>query len=134
MRTIKFRGKRVDNGEWVFGDYHRRAGNVHTIIAMEPNEDGKVIYALNQVIPDSVGQFTGLTDKNGKEIYEGDIVANDFGNAYIVNMAVEWCTDGYWALHEIDGDDTMHFVADYLNEIEVIGNIHDNPELLKPNE
>lgn len=134
MRTIKFRGKRLDNGEWVYGDYHCRAGNVHTIIEMEPDEDGKVCYALNQVIPDTVGQFTGLTDQNGEEIYEGDIVANDFGNAYIVNMAVEWCADGYWALHEIDGDDTMHFVADYLKEIEVIGNIHDNPELMTQND
>lgn len=130
MRTIKFRGKRLDNGEWVNGDYHRRADNVHTIIAMEPDKYGKVFYAVNQVIPDTVGQFTGLLDRNGKDIYEGDIVANDFGNNNIVNMTVEWCTDGYWALHEIDGDDTMHFVADYLKEIEVIGNIHDNPELL----
>lgn len=130
MREIKFRGKRVDNGEWVYGDYHRRAGGVHCIIDMQPDWQGKVMYQLSQVDPDTVSQFTGLTDKNGKEIYEGDIVANDFGNNNIVNMTVELCTDGYWALHEIDGDDTMHFVADYLKEIELIGNIHDNPELL----
>lgn len=121
MREIKFRGKRLDNGEWVYGDLFRMNGFPY-------------IYPGHyEVIPDTVGQFTGLLDKNGKEIYEGDIVANDFGNTNIVNMTVEWCTDGYWALHEIDGDDTMHFVADYLKEIEIIGNIHDNPELLTLN-
>lgn len=134
MRKIKFRGKSLNNGEWVCGDYHIRAGNVHTIIAMEPDKYGKVFYMVNQVIPDTVGQFTGLHDKSGNELYEGDIVANDFGNNNIVNMTVEWCTDGYWALHEIDGDDTMHFVADYLKEIEVIGNTHNNPELMKQND
>lgn len=125
MRVIKFRGKRLDNGEWVYGDLLRMHGVPY--IYPDPAPNGWNDY---KVIPDTVGQFTGLLDKNGKEIYEGDIVANDFGNAYIVNMVVEWCTDGYWALHEIDGDDTMHFVADYLKEIELIGNIHDNPELL----
>ena len=128
MRTIKFRGKRLDNSEWVYGDLLRMHGVPY--IYPDPAPDGWNDY---EVIPDTVGQFTGLLDKNGKEIYEGDIVANDFGNAYIVNMTVEWCTDGFWALHEIDGDDTMHFVADYLKEIEIIGNIHDNPELLTLN-
>lgn len=129
MREIKFRGKRVNDCEWVYGDLLRIHGVPY--IYPDPAPNGWNDY---EVIPDTVGQFTGLLDKNGKEIYEGDIVANDFGNAYIVNMAVEWCTDGYWALHEIDGDDTMHFVADYLKEIELIGNIHDNPELMKQNE
>lgn len=120
MRTIKFRGKRVDNDEWVYGDLIiDNAENYFIHRRDEKRQEASMVY------PDTVGQFTGLLDKNGKEIYEGDIVANDFGNAYIVNMAVEWCTDGYWALHEIDGDDTMHFVADYLKEIELIGNIHD---------
>lgn len=128
MREIKFRGKRLDNGEWVYGDLFRMHGVPYIYPYPAPN--GWNDY---EVIPDTIGQFTGQFDDSGKEIYEGDIVANDFGNAYIVNMAVEWCTDGYWALHEIDGDDTMHFVADYLKEIELIGNIHDNPELLTLN-
>lgn len=131
MRTIKFRGKRVDNGEWVYGDYHRRADNVHIIIAMEPDEDGKVIYALNQVIPDTVGQFTGLTDKNGKEIYEGDILIEP--SIFDLPRTVFWdhrfmrfsniypSTCGYIALHD-------------YRKPEIIGNIHDNPELIKQNE
>ena len=129
MRTIKFRGKRVDNGERVYGYFARFAHGEIPVILEETESELKDY----KVIPDTVGQFTGLLDNKGNDIYEGDIVANDFGNAYIVNMTVEWCTDGYWALHEIDGDDTMHFVADYLKEIEIIGNIHDNPELLTLN-
>lgn len=142
MRTIKFRGKRLDNGKWLYGNlvelrnpFNPNDAPACFIMPKEVNIAAPDSIAEQEVvIPDTVGQFTGLLDKNGQEIYEGDIVANDFGNAYIVNMAVEWCTDGYWALHEIDGDDTMHFVADYLKEIELIGNIHDNPELLKQNE
>lgn len=127
MRKILFRGKRVNrNGEWTYGDLRQINGECFVF----PQSEGAAC-DRDKVIPDTVGQFTGLLDKNSKKIYEGDIVANDFGNAYIVNMAVEWCTDGYWALHEIDGDDTMHFVADYLKEIELIGNKYDNPELTK---
>ena len=127
MRETKFRGKRVTDCEWVYGDLLRIHGVPY--IYPDPAPNGWNDYEV--IPPDTVGQFTGLLDKNSKKIYEGDIVANDFGNAYIVNMAVEWCTDGYWALHEIDGDDTMHFVADYLKEIELIGNKYDNPELTK---
>ena len=143
MRTIKFRGKRLDNGEWLVGDLLQVANEVFIapsdgdwfdFIPWKKDNVFHLPSATYVVSTDTIGQFTGLLDKNGKEIYEGDIVANDFGNNNIVNMTVEWCTDGYWALHEIDGDDTMHFVADYLKEIEVIGNIYDNPELLEPNE
>ena len=140
MRTIKFRGRSRKTGEWLVGDLLQVANEVFIapsdgdwfdFIPWTKNNVFHLPSATYEVIHDTVGQCTGLLDKNGKESDEGDIVANDFGNAYIVNMAVEWCTDGYWALHEIDGDDTMHFVADYLKEIEAIGNIYDNPELLK---
>lgn len=127
MREIKFRGKRLDNGEWEYGDYHRRAGGVHCIIAMEPDEQGKVVYIVHQVNPATVGQFTGLLDKNGKDIYEGDILIEpsifdlprtvfwDHRFMRFGNIAPSTC--GYIALHD-------------YRKPEIIGNIHDNPELM----
>lgn len=124
MREIKFRGKRLDSGEWVYGDYHRRAGGVHCIIDMQPDSQGKVKYVIIQVDAETVGQFTGLHDKNGKEIYEGDIVRYDMGG----ECEVSYCIGGGFA-----GFDLSPAFHDehQLTDVEVIGNIHDNPELLK---
>lgn len=73
IRTIKFRGKAMHTGEWVVGDYHRRAGGEHFIIVMEPNNEGKCSYHLYQVHPVTVSQYTGITDSEGNEVYEGDV-------------------------------------------------------------
>lgn len=135
MREIKFRGRNYD-GTWMYGylmptpkpQIHPNNKYGISVCSQALTSVDKALY---EVETDTIGQFTGLLDKNGKEIYEGDAVANDFGNGLVVNMEVKWYAGGgYWALQEIAGDDTMHFVADYLKEIEVIGNIHDNPELL----
>ena len=66
MREIKFRGKRLDNGEWIEGDLLRMNG--HWFIFLDPAPEGIDKYAVD---PATVGEFTGLKDKNGKEIYEG---------------------------------------------------------------
>lgn len=148
MREIKFRGKRVDNGEWVYGDYHRRAFNVHTIIEMEPDEDGKVCYALNQVIPDTVGQFTGRIDKNGNEIYEGDVLQRIPNEQYSdatgipLDMLREDIGEGgdmVFVRYDESQSSVMYlslsrkFNVHWLNTqyFTIIGNIHDTPELLK---
>lgn len=131
MREIKFRGKRLDNGEWVYGDYHHRAGGVHCIIDMQPDFQGKVVYVVIQVDADTVSQFTGHHDLNDKRIYEGDIVkftahdalGNELGNQQgVVNFKFGSYLIGGYNMYDILLND---------DEAEIVGNIHDNPELLK---
>ena len=116
MREILFRSKRTDNGEWVYGDLMHKHYNFDT-------KATKVIHnnIMNyKVIPETVGQYTGLTDKNGKKIFEGDIVAMGTGRAYEVKY-----NNGSFYM------DGTAILIKYVDRFEVIGNIHDNPELLK---
>ena len=121
MREILFRGKRVDNGEWVISDcFYQCSGLVKLWDA--PNKDGWV-----DVIPETVGQYTGLTDKNGTKIFEGDIVWNEYQEEYgeiryDEETAMLLVTFDSWCV------DFDHYSA---KKLEVVGNIHDNPELLK---
>ena len=135
MREIKFRGRSFDNGEWIYGDYHKRAGGVHCIIKMEPDENGKVVYAVHQAVPDTIGQFTGLLDKNGKEIYEGDIIRGNCGHGEVRHLISFYdMTASFVAEILPDNDINDYCTASQIWILkyskEVIGNIHDNPELL----
>lgn len=124
MREIKFRGRDICTGEWLYGDLRQRAGCLPSIIRSFCN-NGKLDYCETPIHRDSLGQFTGLHDKNGKEIYEGDIIRYDMGG----ECEVSYCVGGGFA--GFDLSPAFHDEEHHLTDVEVIGNIHDNPELLK---
>ena len=124
MRTIKFRGKDIETGEWIYGDLLQRIGYMPSILY--PYEhNGKVCYAECAVKRETVGQFTGLTGKNDKEIYEGDIIT--FDNHL---QGVSQVVYNYAGFDVVSNNYRTTLRPMMNNHIRVIGNIHDNPELL----
>jgi uncharacterized phage protein (TIGR01671 family) len=139
MREIKFRGKRVDNGKWVYGDLiHEKYGTCIQYIETEyPKGNGaperKLIFKRHKttVIPATIGQYTGLRDKNGKEIYEGDIIVGTYKDMGTDTGLVVFKGCGFKVEIPNVGDDELVDWERYSDSIEVIGNIYENPELLK---
>ena len=147
MREILFRGKRCDNGEWVQGYYIRAEHHWHNhgihkdwiTLGASANGGWFALHNKYAVKSETVGQFTGLTDKNGKKIFEGDVV-HILGNQDVedwknvdYNALIAFIDGGFCA---IDGTIEEHGFRRYALArmdfgVEVVGNIHDNPELLE---
>lgn len=131
MREILFRGKRIVNGDWTSGGFHSRFDRAFIIGCSK-----SLMIDGVEVIPETVGQFTGMTDKNGKQIFEGDIIrakiegGNHEGFTWS-NMPVDF-QQGAFCLNDQNGRVFCVLGAFAPSvSLEVIGNIHDNPELLE---
>ena len=119
MREIKFRGKRIDTGEWVYG-YLADENYI--------NDINTVDLSSVEVDPDTVGQYTGLKDRNGQDVYEGDLLRTLEGNI----MIAEWVGSGIVTRCLTPTYDGMMNTNRYSFPVsEKIGNIHDNSELLE---
>lgn len=123
-REHLYRGKRVDNGQWIYGDLLTSNGT-----CCEISDWNAVDYSRHDVDPETVGQYTGMTDKNGTKIFEGDIVKEKH-KVHERIYSIIWRDDCFSMSAQ-----TKH-ISYYLDEIisshcEVIGNIYDNKELLK---
>lgn len=140
MREILFRGKRIDSNGWVYG--HPVAdiyGAKYPIIihSSEYNDGNNVDIDYDFVISETVGQYTGLTDKNGKKIFEGDIIKSHGNDSYVIKYGEyiprNYCLARYYdkptiGFYAYDGERCFQLSTN-SRCYEVIGNIHDNPEL-----
>lgn len=140
MRKILFRGKRIDNGEWVEGFIVKRPSAIQigecspwyiSAPPMHPEDDG----GFYNVAPDTVGQYTGVNDWNGKEIFEGDFIRLDGGvkRVFEITDGVVIFERGGFYVGESGPLNSLDVIAAYDGILrgEVIGNIHDNPELME---
>ena len=133
MREILFRAKRIDNGEWVEGYYLKTTLGKD----IEPSDVIFVPFKINRsgqwgwikVLPETLYQFTGMVDKNGRRIWENDIIKHEISDTIGV---VKWYQEDYvgWCVDDIVIDE-QQFTDEMWNECEVIGNVFGNPELMK---
>lgn len=128
MRQIKFRAKDLE-GHWICGYYTQ--GYIHVDNSWRDGDQGE--WWGIPVDENTVGQFTGLTDKNGKEIYEGDIVKekeSEYSNEYRVYSVYFNEDEMQWWMSDDEIGDSFPLIELELDYCKVIGNIHDNPDLL----
>jgi len=129
MREILFRGKRIADGKWMYGlPSYDEYGNIEEIQVWD-GED--ISFCL--VDPETICQYTGLTDKNGKKIWEGDILSgyldDDFPEAE-TRVLVLWQENG-WCAKQLECNGYEKLDVWYSEYFEVIGNVVDNPKLLE---
>ncbi len=141
MREILFRGKSTDNGEWVQGFVLRRPSPIQIgdhfspWFIEKPQQDPDDSGALYNVSGETVGQYTGLNDKNGEKIFEGDIV-DCWSEGVNAKGTVQQRRDGLWIIYPNWQNHIMWGLCpdEYSHTtVEVIGNVYDNPELLEGN-
>lgn len=139
MREILFRGKRKDNGEWEYGDLWCNPYGKRVVCIVSPiNDQGTT--GGNEVDPETVCQFTGLYDKNGKKIFEGDIVMfsrnRNLPNFTPVPEVIRYhygdCAFQRFPYNKslTKGKSGRLLQPDMMSDCEVIGNIYDNPEMI----
>lgn len=149
MREILFRGKRMDNDEWVYGSFcmdavEQKNGpcGVDGFIRLYDFAKGKI--QMHEVDRETVGQFTGLTDKDGKRIFEGDIIkirfesdspTNPYAPIVWYDLAqVFWSSKHFgWYAAFASGEELSMWEYDDPYDVEIVGNIHDNKEFLYGN-
>lgn len=142
-REILFRGKRVDNDEWIYGYYFYDNQNKKRYITVGNNTykislcgEGSNYYQISafEVISETVGRYTGLTDKNGTKIFEGDILSTGNSDEYF--GVVEWIEEnsGLAVSFNCLAETFEELILFDKVELEIIGNIHDNPELMEVSE
>ena len=137
MREILFKAKRVDNGEWVEGWLFKT--QEHSYIAYDRQFDDDLFLSPQNIFievdTNTICQYTGLTDKNGTKIFEGDVIRGLFLHSRPINSVVSFQDGAFGLLWNRAGVEIFWAFTSICNvEYEVIGNIHDNPELLKGGE
>ena len=135
MREILFKGRRIDNGEWVKG-YYLMSGGDHFIHAEYIEDFCMPVVTNARIIPETICQYTGLTDKNGEEIWENDIVMHEDQYAPVkfgLYMQSPYYYKNIYGFYVDFPEDTLlrKDFGFWHKKVEVVGNIFDNLELLR---